>query len=206
MKLIFFALWPHENCKLAAMTLGRFKMILFASWRACEMCKPYFKDTVFGPVTTTHHVYDVAAHHVVNGVMEGGKDGWLVSTLLNIPVKVKESLKQNHKVIEKDKEHHKKKAKEVKKLGLSKIPKVEKDLGIPNDWPFKEQELKVLESIRTKRWRKWSRKKLHVKRGRAMFAYIAGLFRLTLLFHHIILPTYCTVRFAYWLISDILVN
>nr|GEU82702.1 guanine nucleotide-binding protein-like NSN1 [Tanacetum cinerariifolium] len=56
----------------------------------------------------------------------------------NQRVKVKESLKQKHKVIEKDKEHHKKKAKEVKKLGLSKIPKVEKDLGIPNDWPFKE--------------------------------------------------------------------
>ncbi|KAI3761088.1 hypothetical protein L1987_51495 [Smallanthus sonchifolius] len=28
-------------------------------------------DRVFGPATTTRHVYDVAAHHVVNGAMEG---------------------------------------------------------------------------------------------------------------------------------------
>lgn len=28
-------------------------------------------DRVFGPATTTHHVYDVAAHHVVSGAMEG---------------------------------------------------------------------------------------------------------------------------------------
>nr|GEW63335.1 guanine nucleotide-binding protein-like NSN1 [Tanacetum cinerariifolium] len=60
------------------------------------------------------------------------------------------SLKQKHKVIKKVKEHHKKKAKEAKKLGLNKRPKVEKDPGIPNDWPFKEQELKALEARRTK--------------------------------------------------------
>jgi centromeric protein E len=28
-------------------------------------------DRVFGPTTTTRHVYDVAAQHVVNGAMEG---------------------------------------------------------------------------------------------------------------------------------------
>lgn len=28
-------------------------------------------DRVFGPATTTRHVYDVAAQHVVNGAMEG---------------------------------------------------------------------------------------------------------------------------------------
>lgn len=28
-------------------------------------------DKVFGPATTTRHVYDVAAHHVVNGAMQG---------------------------------------------------------------------------------------------------------------------------------------
>ncbi|GAA0140340.1 hypothetical protein LIER_35221 [Lithospermum erythrorhizon] len=55
------------------------------------------------------------------------------------------SLKKKHKIIKKVKEHHKKKAKEAKKLGLNKKPKVEKDPGIPNDWPFKEQELKALE-------------------------------------------------------------
>ncbi|KAI7751791.1 hypothetical protein M8C21_012758, partial [Ambrosia artemisiifolia] len=60
------------------------------------------------------------------------------------------TLKQKHKVIKKVKEHHKKKAKEAKKLGLNKKPRAEKDPGIPNDWPFKEQELKALEARRTK--------------------------------------------------------
>ncbi|XP_065875407.1 guanine nucleotide-binding protein-like NSN1 [Euphorbia lathyris] len=60
------------------------------------------------------------------------------------------TLKQKHKVIKKVKEHHKKKAKEAKKLGLNKKPKVEKDPGIPNDWPFKEQELKALEARRAR--------------------------------------------------------
>ncbi|KAL6502953.1 Guanine nucleotide-binding protein-like nsn1 [Orobanche hederae] len=58
------------------------------------------------------------------------------------------SLKKKYKIIRKVKEHHKKKAKEAKKLGLNKKQKVEKDLGIPNDWPFKEQELKALEARR----------------------------------------------------------
>lgn len=58
------------------------------------------------------------------------------------------SLKQKHKIIRKVKEHHKKKAKEAKKLGINKKTKVEKDPGIPNDWPFKEQELKALEARR----------------------------------------------------------
>ncbi|KAM1091245.1 hypothetical protein ACFX2J_018552 [Malus domestica] len=48
-------------------------------------------------------------------------------------------------VIGKLREHHKKKAKDSKKLGL-KNKKVKKDLGIPNDWSFKEQELKALEA------------------------------------------------------------
>jgi len=43
-----------------------------------------------------------------------------------------------------------KKAKEAKKLRLSGNNKVEKDLGIPNNWPFKEQELKAVEARRTK--------------------------------------------------------
>ncbi|XP_075481414.1 guanine nucleotide-binding protein-like NSN1 isoform X1 [Primulina tabacum] len=58
------------------------------------------------------------------------------------------SLKKKYKVIRKVKEHHKKKAKEAKKLGFNKKSKVEKDPGIPNDWPFKEQELKALEARR----------------------------------------------------------
>lgn len=61
------------------------------------------------------------------------------------------SLKQKYKVIRKVKEHHKKKAKQAKKLGLNiHKSKVEKDPGIPNDWPFKEQELKALEARRAK--------------------------------------------------------
>ncbi|KAK9726485.1 hypothetical protein RND81_05G218500 [Saponaria officinalis] len=60
------------------------------------------------------------------------------------------SLKQKHKIIRKVKEHHKKKAKEAKKLGLNKRHKVEKDPGIPNEWPFKEQELKSLELRRAR--------------------------------------------------------
>lgn len=60
------------------------------------------------------------------------------------------SLKQKYKVIRKVKEHHKKKAKEAKKSGLDKKRKVEKDPGIPNEWPFKEQELKALEARRAR--------------------------------------------------------
>lgn len=59
-------------------------------------------------------------------------------------------LKKKHKIIRKVKEHHKKKAKEAKKLGINKKQKVEKDPGIPNDWPFKEEELKALEVRRAR--------------------------------------------------------
>lgn len=58
-------------------------------------------------------------------------------------------MKKKYKIIRKVKEHHKKKAKEAKKLGNGK-KKVEKDPGIPNDWPFKEQELKALEVRRAR--------------------------------------------------------
>lgn len=60
------------------------------------------------------------------------------------------SLKKKYKIIKKVKDHHKKKAKEAKKLGMNKKQKVEKDPGIPNDWPFKEQELKALEARRAR--------------------------------------------------------
>ncbi|KAJ4898386.1 Guanine nucleotide-binding protein-like NSN1 [Raphanus sativus] len=60
------------------------------------------------------------------------------------------TLKQKHKVIRKVKEHHKKKAKDAKKLNHNRKPRVEKDPGIPNDWPFKEQELKALEARRAR--------------------------------------------------------
>ncbi|KAF6157995.1 hypothetical protein GIB67_008124 [Kingdonia uniflora] len=60
------------------------------------------------------------------------------------------TLKQKYKIIKKVKEHHKKKAKEAKKLGVNQRKKVEKNPGIPNDWPLKEDELKVLEARRAR--------------------------------------------------------
>lgn len=69
------------------------------------------------------------------------------------------SLKKKYKIIKKVKEHHKKKAKEAKKLGLNRKPKVEKDPGIPNDWPFKEQELKALEARRARAMEELEQKK-----------------------------------------------
>ncbi|TKY53580.1 Guanine nucleotide-binding protein NSN1 [Spatholobus suberectus] len=60
------------------------------------------------------------------------------------------SLKKKYKIIRKVRDHNRKKAKEAKKLRLSGKKKVEKDPGIPNDWPFKEQELKALEARRAK--------------------------------------------------------
>ncbi|CAN7075273.1 unnamed protein product [Brassica oleracea var. botrytis] len=39
--------------------------------RGCLVCRWGNNHRVFGPTTTTRNVYDVAAHHVVNGVMEG---------------------------------------------------------------------------------------------------------------------------------------
>ncbi|KAK7290463.1 hypothetical protein RIF29_04906 [Crotalaria pallida] len=70
-------------------------------------------------------------------------------------------LKKKYKIIRKVKEHHKKKAKEAKKLNLHK--KVEKDPGIPNDWPFKEQELKALEARRAKAIEELEQKKAERK-------------------------------------------
>ncbi|CAH8355180.1 unnamed protein product [Eruca vesicaria subsp. sativa] len=60
------------------------------------------------------------------------------------------TLKQKSKVLRKVKAHHKKKAKEANKLGFNRKPKVEKDPGIPNDWPLKEEELKALEARRAR--------------------------------------------------------
>lgn len=62
-------------------------------------------------------------------------------------------LRKKHKIIKKVKEHHKKQAKEAKKkakLGIKPRTKIEKDPGIPNAWPFKEQELAALEARRSR--------------------------------------------------------
>ncbi|MED6110977.1 Guanine nucleotide-binding protein-like nsn1 [Stylosanthes scabra] len=72
-------------------------------------------------------------------------------------------LKKKYKIIRKVKEHQKKKAKEAKKLGLNGKKKVEKDPGIPNDWPFKEQELKALEARRARAIEELEQKKAERK-------------------------------------------
>jgi nuclear GTP-binding protein len=59
-------------------------------------------------------------------------------------------LKKKYKILKRVKQHHQKKAKEAKKLGVNHKKKPEKDPGIPNDWPFKEQELKALEVRRAR--------------------------------------------------------
>ncbi|GAB2281968.1 Guanine nucleotide-binding protein-like nsn1 [Dionaea muscipula] len=69
------------------------------------------------------------------------------------------TLKKKYKIIRKVKEHHKKKAKEAKKLGFHRKKKVEKDPGIPNDWPFKEEELKALEARRARALEEQEQKK-----------------------------------------------
>ncbi|KAL2319432.1 hypothetical protein Fmac_028401 [Flemingia macrophylla] len=63
-------------------------------------------------------------------------------------------------VIRKVKEHNRKKTKEAKKLHLSGKKKVEKDLGIPNDWPVKEHEVKALEVGRAKAIEELQQKKV----------------------------------------------
>lgn len=68
-------------------------------------------------------------------------------------------LRKKYKIIRKVKEHHKKKAKEAKKLNLNRKHKAEKDPGIPNDWPFKEQELKALEARRARAIEELEKKK-----------------------------------------------
>ncbi|QCE10604.1 nuclear GTP-binding protein [Vigna unguiculata] len=73
------------------------------------------------------------------------------------------SLKKKYKVIRKVKEHNRKKGKEATKLRLSGKNKVEKDPGIPNNWPFKEHELKALEARRTKAIEELEQKKAERK-------------------------------------------
>jgi nuclear GTP-binding protein len=79
------------------------------------------------------------------------------------------SLHQKYKVIKKIKEHHKKKAKELKKKGGRAKPP--KDPGIPGAWPFKEQLLQEIEFERhraeaAKVARKEAAKERRVRGGR----------------------------------------
>lgn len=52
------------------------------------------------------------------------------------------TLKHKYKVLRKVKEHHRKKRKEAKKLGLKK--REPKDPGIPNAWPYKQELIQQL--------------------------------------------------------------
>ena len=85
-------------------------------------------------------------------------------------------MKKKYKIIRKVKEHHKKKAKEAKKLGLHKKSKKEKDPGIPNDWPFKEQELKALEARRARALEEIEQKKAARKERVLKISYYYCLF------------------------------
>lgn len=64
----------------------------------------------------------------------------------------RQTLRQKYKVIRKVKEHHRKKRKEAKKLGIKK--KEPKDPGIPNSWPFKEE---LIEQLTAQRQRQLAR-------------------------------------------------
>lgn len=79
------------------------------------------------------------------------------------------TLRKKYKIIRRVKEHHRKKAKEAKKLGLNKKKKVEKDPGIPNDWPFKQQELKALEDRRARALEELEQKKA-ARKERVIFS------------------------------------
>ncbi|KAK9864482.1 hypothetical protein WJX84_008023, partial [Apatococcus fuscideae] len=77
------------------------------------------------------------------------------------------TLRQKYKVIRKVKEHHKKKAKEAKKAGASGRKKVEKDPGIPSQYPFKEQLLKEIEFAKARALAEAAQKKEQRKLNKA---------------------------------------
>lgn len=56
----------------------------------------------------------------------------------------RQTLKNKYKVLRKVKEHHRKKRKEAKKNGT--LHKKQKDPGIPNAWPFKEELVQQLKA------------------------------------------------------------
>jgi hypothetical protein len=91
-------------------------------------------------------------------------------------------LRKKYKILKKVKEHHKKKAKEAKKAGTNKKAKVEKDPGIPNAWPFKEQELAALEARRARAVEELEQKK-QAKKERVRYCTLCTLHSLwTLVF------------------------
>eukprot|EP00850_Spirogloea_muscicola_P000230 SM000001S04632 [mRNA] locus=s1:1290139:1294013:- [translate_table: standard] len=76
-------------------------------------------------------------------------------------------LRKKYKILKKVKEHHKKAAKEAKKQAGKKQHKVLKDPGIPSEWPFREQELALLEQ-RKQRATEEAQLKKEEKRQRAI--------------------------------------
>jgi len=101
-------------------------------------------------------------------------------------------LKKKYKVIRKVKEHNRKKAKEAKKLALSGKKKVEKDPGIPNDWPFKEQELKALEARRAKAIEELEQKKAERKERVIALSLLNSTFHAFIFFLLLIMICYVT--------------
>ncbi|XP_047316067.1 guanine nucleotide-binding protein-like NSN1 [Impatiens glandulifera] len=81
------------------------------------------------------------------------------------------SLKRKHKNVRKMKEHHKKKSKEAKKIGIHRNSKGENDPEIPNNGPFKEKDVKALEArqariIEEAEKKKAARKEMNIAQGR----------------------------------------
>lgn len=88
----------------------------------------------------------------------------------------RKTLRHKHKVIKKVKEHHRKKAKEQKKLIKSgQKPRQQKDPGIPAEWPFKAELMKELEFKRQQILAKEQAKKDAKKLARVRTCSLAEL-------------------------------
>ncbi|CAI5474860.1 unnamed protein product [Closterium sp. Yama58-4] len=113
----------------------------------------------------------------VVAIEEAARSGQSAASMVKRSKKSKSkrvTLRQKYKVIRKVKEHAKKKLKEAKKArrdGVAPRRRVEKDPGIPNDWPFREEELAALEARRQRaleeREAKKAEKKERARRRRA---------------------------------------
>lgn len=65
-------LWSHSLVYMTHFFVSCiFLWIFLFSHRETSHSALAVADRVFGPATTTRHVYDVAAHHVVSGAMQG---------------------------------------------------------------------------------------------------------------------------------------
>jgi nuclear GTP-binding protein len=67
--------------------------------------------------------------------------------------------------LRKVKEHHRKKRKEARKDGKNQKSMLEKNPGIPNEWPFKSRSSRPSRSIACRRSRSSSSRKRLARRG-----------------------------------------